>query len=139
VLEHYPRYREWVCEHFRYAYSYSEQSADIDAASQLLFMGEPYFSKQFVRNVVRKLPTIGEWPLEEIKAFSQQLSEQHHAWHPIVVNHYCDALSAYTRQQGLHPLQVIALTAPIKKIERQQTYDYEAEDRDAILDIPYMN
>jgi len=23
VLEHYPKYTQWVCEHFRYAYSYS--------------------------------------------------------------------------------------------------------------------
>lgn len=61
VLEHYPRYIEWVCEHFRYAYSYSENSADITSASTLLTMGEPYFSKQFVRNVVRKLPKIEEW------------------------------------------------------------------------------
>ncbi|UFH58445.1 hypothetical protein [Sulfurovum mangrovi] len=139
VLEHYPRYREWVCEHFRYAYSYSEQSADIYAASQLLFMGEPYFSKQFVRNVVRKLPAISEWSLEEIKAFSHQVFENHQAWHPIVVNYYCDALHTYSQQQRLHPLQVIALMAPIKKIARQKTYDYEAEDRDAVLDIPYMN
>ena len=58
VLERYPRYTEWVCEHFRYAYSYSENSANIDAASRLLYLGEPYFSRQFVRNLVRKLPRI---------------------------------------------------------------------------------
>ncbi|MCJ7766483.1 MAG: hypothetical protein MUP09_11150 [Thiovulaceae bacterium] len=29
VLEHYPRYVEWVCEHFRYAYSYSENAPDL--------------------------------------------------------------------------------------------------------------
>ncbi|MDM5270898.1 hypothetical protein PGH07_01755 [Sulfurovum sp. zt1-1] len=139
VLEHYPRYREWVCEHFRYAYSYSEQSADIDAASELLFMGEPFFSKQFVRNVVRKLPSISEWSLEEIKEFGHYILERHFEWHPIIVNHYCDAVSTYTQQQGLHPLQVITLMSPIKKIKRQKTYDYEAEDRDAVLDIPYMN
>ena len=38
----------------------------------------------------------------------------------------------------LHPLQRIAVTRQIAAIERQETYDYEAEDRDAVLDIPYM-
>jgi hypothetical protein len=40
VLNHYPQYTEWVCEHFRYAYSYSENEADIGATSDLLFLGE---------------------------------------------------------------------------------------------------
>lgn len=63
VLNHYPQYIEWVCEHFRYAYSYSENEADIDAASTLLTLGEPYYSKQFVRNVVRKLPKVDDMSL----------------------------------------------------------------------------
>lgn len=139
VLEHYPRYIEWVCEHFRYAYSYSENSADIASASKLLYMGEPYFSKQFVRNVVRKLPKIEEWQLDQIKGFSDRLVQESTDWHPIIVNHYCDALIAYTADQQLHPLQRIALTGQIKKIVRQETYEYDAQDRDAVLDIPYMN
>lgn len=139
VLEHYPRYIEWVCEHFRYAYSYSENSADISSASRLLSMGEPYFSKQFVRNVVRKLPKIEEYQLEEIKDFSNRLVQESTQWHPIIVNHYCDALISYTRDHQLHPLQRIALTGQIKKIVRQETYEYDAQDRDAVLDIPYMN
>lgn len=139
VLEHYPRYTEWVCEHFRYAYSYSENRADIDAASKLLFLGEPYFSKQFVRNVVRKLPQVDEWSLEEIKHFATQLKGNEDSWHPVIINHYCDTIIAYTEEKKLHPLQAIALTAPIKKISRKATYDYDADDRDAVLDIPYMN
>lgn len=39
VLQHYPKYIEAVCEHFRYAYSYSENVADIDATSELLKIG----------------------------------------------------------------------------------------------------
>lgn len=139
LLEHYPQYIEWVCEHFRYAYSYSENSADIAAASKLLTMGEPYFSKQFVRNVVRKLPKLDEWELEKIKEFSQQLYEESTHWHPIVVNHYYDALLVYIQEKKLHPLQRIALTNRLKEIQQENTYDYHAQDRDAILDIPYMN
>ncbi|MCW8821993.1 MAG: hypothetical protein OQK45_07175 [Sulfurovum sp.] len=139
VLEHYPRYTEWVCEHFRYAYSYSENSADINAASKLLYMGEPYFSKQFVRNVVRKLPKIEEWSLEEIKEFSKHMVEKSTKWHPIIINYYYDTLTQYVHKQKLHPLQRIALATQIEGIIRQDSYTYDAEDRDAVLDIPYMN
>lgn len=138
LLEHYPKYIEWVCEHFRYAYSYSENSADITAASKLLTMGEPYFSKQFVRNVVRKLPKLDEWDLEKIKDFSKQLYKENAHWHPIIVNHYYDALLLYTKENQLHPLQRIALTNQIKGIRHENTYGYNAQDRDAVLDIPYM-
>lgn len=138
VLEHYPRYVEWVCEHFRYAYSYSENEADIEAASRLLFMGEAYFSKQFVRNVVRKLPKLDEMELEELGKFAQQIGSCHPEWHPIVTNHYCDNLTESLASLSLHPLQRIALSKPIATIERKETYEYDAEDRDAVLDIPYM-
>jgi hypothetical protein len=139
VLGHYPRYIEWVCEHFRYAYSYSENAADIDAASQLLFLGEPYFSKQFVRNVVRKLPKVEEMGLEELNGFAKFITRHYRGWHPIVTNHYCDAVMDKVERLQLHPLQRIALTKEIAMIERRATYDYDAEDRDAVLDIPYMN
>jgi hypothetical protein len=139
VLEHYPRYTEWVCEHFRYAYSYSENSADIDAASRLLYLGEPYFSKQFVRNLVRKLPKLENHAREELQSFVSSLKTHHELWHPIIVNYYCDAITEYTILHQLHPLQCISLTKGLSEIKKEQTYDYSAEDRDAVLDIPYMN
>lgn len=139
VLKHYPRYTEWVCEHFRYAYSYSENSADISSASELLYLGEPYFSKQFVRNVVRKLPKIEEWTLEEIKIFSKQLVEKSTKWHPVIINYYYDTLTQFVKEKQFHPLQCMALTSQIKGIRQTNTYEYDAQDRDAVLDIPYMN
>lgn len=139
VLNHYPRYIEWVCEHFRYAYSYSENEADIAAASKLLYMGEPYFSKQFVRNVVRKLPKLDWMDLEALNEFTRFTGRQYEEWHPIIINHYCDAINDRLDTLKLHPLQRIALTKEIAVIERQETFDYDAEDRDAVLDIPYMN
>ena len=139
VLEHYPRYVEWVCEHFRYAYSYSENSADIAAASRLLELGESYFSKQFVRNVVRKLPTVEGLEPDALKNFAAKISASHAQWHPIIVNHYCDAVLTEVESQRLHPLQRLAVTKTISTLKRTETFDYEAEDRDAVLDIPYMN
>ncbi len=138
VLEHYPRYTEWVCEHFRYAYSYSENSAEISAASRLLYLGEPYFSKQFVRNLVRKLPKPEKRSLDELNAFAQVLKKSHEQWHPIVTNYYCDLIDEYSAAYDLHPLQRIALIRGIGEIRKEQTYDYSAQDRDAVLDIPYM-
>jgi len=139
VLEHYPHYIEWVCEHFRYAYSYSENQADIDAASKLLELGEPYFSKQFVRNVVRKLPSVEPMDLDELKMFAEEVARYTEQWHPIITNHYCDCIAQEVDDRRLHPLQRIAITNKLSKIKRVETYDYEAEDRDAVLDIPYMN
>ncbi|UFS61661.1 hypothetical protein LOH54_08290 [Sulfurimonas sp. HSL-3221] len=139
VLEHYPRYIEWVCEHFRYAYSYSENEASIDAASRLLELGEPFFTKQFVRNLVRKLPRLDAMELEALKTFAEMVSAQHGQWHPIVTNHYCDAIGESVDSRKLHPLQRLAITGKIANIARIETFEYDAEDRDAVLDIPYMN
>ena len=139
VLEHYPRYTEWVCEHFRYAYSYSENEADIGAASQLLELGEPFFTKQFVRNLVRKLPRLDTLEPEALKSFAENVAVQQEKWHPIITNHYCDAIMEEVEAQRLHPLQRLAITNKIVSIERIETFEYDAEDRDAVLDIPYMN
>jgi hypothetical protein len=139
VLEDYPRYTQWVCEHFRYAYSYSENSANINAASKLLYLGEPFFSKQFVRNLVRKLPKLERHSLDELQLFVKHLKNDHHEWHPIIINHYYKMICEYAEDNRLHPLQKIALMKGLKEIKHEQIYDYSAEDRDAVLDIPYMN
>jgi hypothetical protein len=139
VLKSFPIYTQWVCEHFRYAYSYSENSADIDAASELLQLGEVYFSKQFVRNVVRKLPKSDEMDLEELSEFAKYIQESYKNWHPIITNYLCDSLTKTLQKSTMHPLQRIVVLKPIAEIERLTTYEYEAEDRDAVLDIPYMN
>ena len=139
VLKHYPRYTQWVCEHFRYAYSYSENEADIQAASTLLQMGEPYFSKQFVRNVVRKLPRLDELEVQELSDFAHTMQDNYKHWHSIITEFYYCAYTDKTNELSLHPLQRISLMKPIKEIVYTQEYDYQAQDRDAILDIPYMN
>jgi hypothetical protein len=139
ILNVYPQYIEWVCGHFRYAYSYSENYADINAASTLLTLGEPYYSKQFVRNVVRKLPKIDDMSLDELVVFAQNVAKEHTNWHPIVTNYYLDAIAMTTENLDLHPLQRIILTKSIANIPKSKAYEYDAEDRDAVLDIPYMN
>lgn len=139
VLHHYPKYTEWVCEHFRYAYSYSENDADIIAASKLLFMGEEYFSKQFVRNVMRKLPNLEQMQYEQLTEFSGMIAKEYSKWHPIVTNHLIKNVMQNVEKLNLHPLQKIVLLKPIVNIEYKDTYLYDSEDRDAVLDIPYMN
>jgi len=139
VLEHYPRYVPVVCEHFRYAYSYSENAADIGAVSTLLFMGEAYFTKQFVRNVMRKLPGVEQMDLDALQQFALLIAENAETWHPIVTKHYCKTFLQELKARRLHPLQHIALSKRVASIELAETYNYEAEDRDAALDIPYMN
>lgn len=138
VLHHYPKYIEAVCEHFRYAYSYSENIADIDAASELLEMGEPYFTKQFVRNVMRKLPRIESDDRDALQSFIDRLNENQHRWHPIITMHYRNMIKHSISQSLLHPLQRIVLEKKIASIREVITYDYEASDRDSNLDIPYM-
>lgn len=139
VLKHYPQYTEWVCEHFRYAYSYSENYADIEAASTLLFMGEAYFSKQFVRNVMRKLPNSEHMTLEQLTNLVATIAQEHTKWHPVVTNHLITNLLKTLDSLNLHPLQKIVLSKPIRGIKCEETFLYEADDRDAVLDIPYMN
>lgn len=139
VLQAYPRYVPIVCEHFRYAYSYSENDADIDAASSLLSMGEAYFTKQFVRNLVRKLPSLDPLDMDALKIFENRLYEHAALWHPIIVNRYRAEFLQLLEKRQLHPLQKIMLSKRLLSIPAIQTYDFEAEDRDAALDIPYMN
>lgn len=139
VLQHYPHYIEVVCEHFRYAYSYSENDADIAAASALLRMGTPYFTRQFVRNVVRKLPKIEKMSAGQMKEMVERLVEAFDDLHPVILHHYAHEIRQQCRTIGLHPLQRIALEKALHRIHVENVYEYKAEDRDAALDIPYMN
>jgi hypothetical protein len=139
VLQHYPKYIEAVCEHFRYAYSYSENVADIDATSELLKIGEPYFTKQFVRNVMRKLPRIESDDREALQNFIERLTDNQHRWHPIITMHYRSVIKHRIDATLLHPLQRIVLDKKLASIVEVSTFNYEASDRDSHLDIPYMN
>lgn len=139
VLRHYPKYIEAVCEHFRYAYSYSENSANIDAASELLHIVEPYFTKQFVRNVIRKLPKIEGDDRDEVQSFIDRLAQMQHSWHPIITMHYRGMLKRIIDDSPLHPLQRIVFDKKISAIAEVNTFEYAASDRDSHLDIPYMN
>ena len=139
LLEHYPSYIEAVCEHFRYAYSYSENSANIEAASKLLKMGEPYFTKQFVRNVMRKLPKIESDNRDVLQSFIDLIDDNQDTWHPIITMHYRNTIKHLICNTPLHPLQRIVLEKKLACVREVVTYAYEALDRDSHLDIPYMN
>jgi hypothetical protein len=139
VLQHYPKYIEAVCEHFRYAYSYSENAADIDAASDLLTIVEPYFTKQFVRNVIRKLPRIEGDDREALQLFIERVNSSQRTWHPIITMHYRHQIQQAIQASLLHPLQRVVFEKKFSSIQEVTTFAYETSDRDSHLDIPYMN
>lgn len=139
VLKHYPMYIEVVCDHFRYLYNYSEQSADLYAASELLYMSEAYHQKQFVRNLLRKLSTVEEYEIGEMKAFIEKLLEDKKKIHPIVAGFYKLQIEENLKNGGYHTLQIIVVRKKLDLLEADESYDFSASDRDAMLDIPYMN
>lgn len=138
VLEEYPRYIPIVCDHFRYAYSYSENEAQIVAASKLLDMGEAYFTKQFVRNVMRKLPQLSALKLDSLVEFVKTFTNEGNSWHPIIRKFYFDEIEKVIKTLKLHPLQRITLSKGLSSIKLEPCFEYGATDRDKSLDIPYM-
>lgn len=138
VLKHYPKYTEIVCDHFRYLYNYSEQVADIYAASKLLEMSEGYHQKQFVRNLVRKLEKIEEFDISQIKKFLDKLLNDQERIHPIILGFYKAEISNNLEHGGYHKLQTKVIEKQLDKLVVNSDFDFRASDRDAQLDIPYM-
>jgi len=139
VLKHYPKYVEIVCDHFRYLYNYSGQEADIFAASKLLHMSEGYHQKQFVRNLVRKLEKVDELDISSLKAFLDDLISNHDKIHPIILSYYKSEIQNNIENNNYHKLQVKVLEKNLSKLVVDDSFDFSAADRDANLDIPYMD
>lgn len=139
VLKHYPTYIPIVCEHFRYLYNYSGQTADIFAASRLLYMSKKYHQKQFVRNLLRKLEDISEFDISMIKEFLTFLLEEQEEIDPIILSYYKKQIETNLEENSYHILQSKVIQKQLKKLKVDDTYDFSASDRDANLDIPYMN
>jgi len=139
VLKHYPKYIEIVCEHFRYLYNYSETVADIYAASKLLTISEQYHQKQFVRNLVRKLEKIDEYDISKLKSFLEKLLANQNQIHPIILSYYKTQMQYNINNGNYHILQIKMVEKSLTKLITDDSYDFSASDRDAMLDIPYMN
>ena len=139
VLKHYPKYVQIVCDHFRYLYNYSEQTADIFAASKLLDMSEGYHQKQFVRNLIRKLDKIDEYDISSLKKFLDNLIENQLKIHPIILAYYKSEILNNIETNSYHKLQTKVIEKQIQKLEVDNSFDFAASDRDAMLDIPYMD
>lgn len=139
VLKYYPKYVEVVCDHFRYLYNYSEQTADIFAASKLLEMSEGYHQKQFVRNLLRKLEKIDEYDISSLKKFLDHLIENQNKIHPIILGYYKAEIEANIEINNYHKLQTKVIEKQIQKLIVDNSFDFRASDRDAMLDIPYMD
>ncbi|WP_373073129.1 hypothetical protein [Sulfurimonas sp.] len=139
VLKHYPEYVETVCDHFRYLYNYSEQIADIYAASKLLNMSEGYHPKQFVRNLIRKLQKIDEYDISELKSFLDDILSNKEKIHPIILGYYKQSIESNIAEGSYHILQVKVIEKKLSGIDVDVSFDFSASDRDANLDIPYMD
>ncbi|WP_044418366.1 hypothetical protein [Halarcobacter anaerophilus] len=139
VLKHYPKYVQIVCDHFRYLYNYSEQDADIYAASKLLYMSEGYHPKQFVRNLVRKLKKIDEYDISRLKAFLDEIVINQKNIHPIILGFYKVEIKKNMINNNYHKLQMKVIEKNLDKLLVDSDFDFAASDRDANLDIPYMD
>lgn len=139
VLEHYPKYVEIVCEHFRYLYNYSGKTADIYAASKLLYMSKEYHQKQFVRNLLRKLKKVDDYDISKIKIFLEDIFLNQDNIHPIILGYYKTQIEQNIKDNSYHKLQTMIIQKYLDKLTVDNTYDFSASDRDANLDIPYMN
>jgi hypothetical protein len=138
VLEHFPLYIPLLCEHFRYSYSYNENPASLEAASELLFMGEPYMTKQFLRNVLAKLEKVDEMDSSEIKEFLKTLSEKKEIIHPYIRKYYVITIREWMEAEGLHLLQKKVYDKELKAIEPDIDLDILPKDRDKEVLIPYV-
>lgn len=139
VLKHYPKYVNIVCDHFRYLYNYSAVDADIYAASKLLKMSEGYHPKQFVRNLVRKLKRIDDFDISEIKSFLDELLENQSNIHVIILGYYKSEILKNLESGNYHKLQIKVIEKNLSKLVVDDSFDFSASDRDAALDIPYMD
>jgi hypothetical protein len=102
-------------------------------------MSEGYHQKQFVRNLVRKLEKIEELDITSLKAFLDDLLANHDNIHPIILSYYKSEIQNNIENSNYHKLQVKVLEKNLSKLVVDDTFDFSAADRDANLDIPYMD
>lgn len=138
VLRNYPQYIESVCEHFRYLYNYSGKVANIYAASELLNISQEYHQKQFVRNLLRKLQRLDDFDIKDIKLFLDNLVLNQEKINPIILYHYKLHILDLIENNSYHKLQTIIIEKSLNKLICDDSFDFSAADRDAALDIPYM-
>jgi hypothetical protein len=139
VLKYYPKYIEIVCDHFRYLYNYSAQEADIYAASKLLDLSKNYQPKQFVRNLLRKLQKIDEFDITQLSLFLNDLIKNQEKLHPIILGFYKNEIEKNISNNNYHLLQIKVIEKNLSKLPINSDFDFSATDRDANLDIPYMD
>lgn len=138
VLEYYPQYIPLVCGHFRYSYGYSEHEADIESASKLLFMGEEHKTKQFVRNVLIKLPKLSALDTAEVSALLKKLENMRESVHPAILFFYKREFMKWMQTNQVHPLQKIVFKKSIDAFGVDEYEDISSSDKDDGLNIPYL-
>lgn len=138
VLEYYPQYIPLVCGHFRYSYGYSEHEADLESASKLLYMGEPYKTNQFMRNVLIKLPKLQSMDASEATVLLKKLESSKDTAHPAVLHYYKKEFGKWMQQTQIHPLQKIVIKKLIDSLKADDYEDLSSDDKDDGLNIPYL-
>jgi hypothetical protein len=120
-------------------YNYSAQEADIFAASKLLELSKDYQPKQFVRNLLRKLEKIDDFDISQLNVFLNDLIKNQEKLHPIILGFYKNEIEKNISNNNYHLLQVKVIEKNLTKLPANSDFDFTANDRDANLDIPYMD
>lgn len=102
-------------------------------------MSEGYHQKQFVRNLVRKLEKIDEYDIYNLKDFLDNLVKNQDKIHPIILAFYKNQIEKNIENNSYHILQTKILEKSLGKLVVDNSFDFSATDRDANLDIPYMD
>ena len=72
-------------------------------------------------------------------AFLNELLEKQEQVHSIILSFYKNEIERNINTNNYHKLQVKVLEKNLQKLPINNDFDFSASDRDANLDIPYMD
>jgi hypothetical protein len=104
-----------------------------------LDLSKNYQPKQFVRNLLRKLQKIDEFDITQLSLFLNDLIKNQEKLHPIILGFYKNEIEKNISNNNYHLLQIKVIEKNLSKLPINSDFDFSATDRDANLDIPYMD
>lgn len=72
-------------------------------------------------------------------AFLNELLEKQEQVHSIILSFYKNEIERNINTNNYHKLQIKVLEKNLQKLPINNDFDFSASDRDANLDIPYMD
>ena len=87
----------------------------------------------------RKLKKIDEYELSSLNSFLAHLIENQEKIHPIILSFYKSEIEKNISNNNYHILQIKVVEKNLSKLPANSDFDFSANDRDANLDIPYMD